>query len=142
MFTLMWPHLLKSLSLSWSLYSNPGPCRGTWEWSPCPGPGLWHPSPGPGPWWKVLVYIAVNKKFTSRWNRRTLPLEPCCRCKTARFSIFQSPISLETRDFFGASWLFYCCAFCVYLFSEELLVDNIYGSSKNNTYKLKFYYKA
>jgi len=60
MFTLMWPHLLKSLSLSWSLYSNPGPCPGPWEWSPCPGPVPWHPSPGPGPWWKVLVNITVR----------------------------------------------------------------------------------
>jgi len=51
MFTLMWPHLLRSLSLSWSLYSNPGPCPGPCEWSPCPGP--WHPSPGPC--WKVLL---------------------------------------------------------------------------------------
>ena len=48
MFTLMWPHLLKSLSLSWSLYSNPGPC-----------PGPWHPSPGP--WWKVLVNITAQR---------------------------------------------------------------------------------
>jgi len=53
MFTLMRPHLLKSLFLSWSFYSNPGSCPGPWDWSPCPGP--WHPSPGP--WWKVLVNI-------------------------------------------------------------------------------------
>ena len=61
MFTLMWPHLLKSFFLSWSLYSNPGPCPDPWEWSP--GPGPWHPSPGPGPdpWWKVLVNITDNK---------------------------------------------------------------------------------
>ena len=33
MLTLMWSHLLNSLSL----YLNPGPYRGPWEWSPCPG---------------------------------------------------------------------------------------------------------
>jgi len=60
MFTLMWPHLLKSLSLPWSLYANPGPCPGPWEWSPCPGPG-------PGPWWKVLVNITATRSLL-RWE--------------------------------------------------------------------------
>jgi len=64
MFTLMWPHLLKSLSLSWSLYSTSGPCLGPWEWRPCPS--LWHQRPGPGPWWKVYDNInGTNFRSTS-----------------------------------------------------------------------------
>jgi len=35
------------------------------------------------------------------------------------------------------SRLFCIIASLTYLFTEELLVDNIYGSSINNTYKLK-----
>jgi len=61
MFTLMWPHLLKSLS--WSLYSNHGPCPSPWEWSP----GAWHPSPSPGPWWKVLVNITAETCLRWCW---------------------------------------------------------------------------
>ena len=76
-FTLVWPHLLKSLSLSWSLYSSPGPCPGPWEWSPCPGPCPWHPSPGPGPWWKVLVNITGCEcteltSFVEKWRPRSV----------------------------------------------------------------------
>jgi len=59
MFTVMWPHLLKSLSLFfWFLYSNSGPCPGPWKWSPCPGPA-------PTPWWKVLVNITASIRTPS-----------------------------------------------------------------------------
>jgi len=37
----------------------------------------------------LLVYIVVNQKFTSRWNRRTLPPKPYRRCKTAKYSLFR-----------------------------------------------------
>jgi len=66
MFTLMWPHLLKFLSLSWSLYSNPGP----WEWSHCPGPGLGT---------QVLVLVLGEKSsltslhVTTSWTSTSVP---------------------------------------------------------------------
>ena len=51
----------------------------------------------------------AQQKLISRWDSRTLPPEPCHRCKTLPHLIspYRSPISLANPNFFGASWLFW-----------------------------------
>jgi len=84
-----------------------------------------------------------NKTLISRprWYRRTLPLAPRRRCKTlhpyTQFSRNVRLISSTNHDFFGASWLFWLLRLIntlAYLLTEPCLVDNIYGSFKNNMY--------
>ena len=112
MFTLMWPHLFKSLS--WSLYSNPGPCPGPWEWSPCPGLGLWNPSPGPGPWWKFLVNITAKSHRESSFS---ILSQKASKCRQWRFPelLWKGGVRVESQmrkdrlAVGGAMWKgFYC----------------------------------
>jgi len=57
----------------------------------------------------VTGWRTLNKKLTNRWDRWTLPPEPCHHCKTLPTLYSTDPQcslnSSANRDFFGASWL-------------------------------------